>query len=61
MEPAERPYGLDDLVAHEKRQMRLVLVVLVVAVVGYGLRGRLGGARGDGAAAAPGSAAVGSR
>ncbi|MCO5165571.1 MAG: hypothetical protein M9894_04270 [Planctomycetes bacterium] len=31
--PDERPYTLDDLVSHEKRQMRLVLLVLVLAMV----------------------------
>ncbi len=38
--PQDRPYGLDDLVAHEKRNMRLILVVLLVAVAWYAARGR---------------------
>lgn len=38
--PREAAYGLDDLVAHEKRNMRLVLVVLLVAVAWYAVRGR---------------------
>lgn len=29
----ERPYGLDDLIAHEKGQMRLVLLVMVLAML----------------------------
>lgn len=29
----ERPYSLDDLVAHEKRQMRLVLLILLGAML----------------------------
>jgi hypothetical protein len=29
----ERPYTLDDLVSHEKRQMRLIALVLLVAMV----------------------------
>lgn len=29
----ERPYTLDDLVSREKSQMRLVLVVMVVAMI----------------------------
>lgn len=50
-EPAP-PYGLDDLVAHEKRNMRLVLVVFVLAVGWYALRGRAP-AVGDPATPAP--------
>lgn len=29
----ERPYELDDLIAHEKGQMRLVLLVMVLAML----------------------------
>lgn len=36
----QQPYGLDDLVAHEKRNMRLVLVVLLLAMAYYALGGR---------------------
>lgn len=38
--PREAAYGLDDLVAHEKRNLRLVLAVFLVAVVWYAVRGR---------------------
>lgn len=54
-EPAP-PYGLDDLVAHEKRNMRLILVVFVVAVAWYAARGRttpIGGTSPAPAAPAP--------
>jgi hypothetical protein len=36
----QEPYGLDDLVAHEKRNLRLVAAVFVAAVGFYALRGR---------------------
>lgn len=29
----ERPYGIDDLVAHEKGQMRFVLLIMVLAMI----------------------------
>lgn len=29
----ERPYSLDDLVSHEKRQMRLVLLIMLAAML----------------------------
>lgn len=39
----ERPYGLDDLVAHEKGQMRLVLLVMVLAMIYFAGQRLVGG------------------
>lgn len=53
----ERPYGIDDLVAHEKGQMRLVLLVMILAMIYFAGQRLAGPAREP---AAPGAAPVGS-
>jgi hypothetical protein len=49
----ERPYSLDDLVAHEKRQMRLVLLVLLCAMLYFAGKRLLGEAPAPDAGVAP--------
>lgn len=41
----ERPYTLDDLVAHEKRQTRLLLLLMLGAMLYFAGRAMLGGPR----------------
>lgn len=54
--PDERPYGLDDLVAHEKRNLRLVLAIFLAAMGWYALRGRVRPGPDPGAGAQPAEA-----
>lgn len=49
----ERPYTLDDLVSHEKGQMRLVLLVLIVAMIYFAGRRVAIGPEADPADVAP--------
>lgn len=49
----EEPYTVDDLIADEKRQLRFVAVIFVLAVIYFAAGGKLPGGAGEGETPAP--------